>query len=98
MRGCPLSALGALLALLVVVAGCGTADANLSTVEPDLPRAAGPTGSILFVSEGNVMVWRDGEIDQLTDDEIARSPSWSAAGDRFAYIRMSDGFSDLIVA
>jgi TolB protein len=82
----------------LILAACGNPDLELSTQTAVPQRGAGPEGSILFVSKGNVTVWRDGDVDQLTKDIVAKSPTWAPAGDRFAFIRMHDGFSDLVIA
>jgi TolB protein len=86
------------LALGLLVAGCGNPDLALSTETAVPQRGADPSGEILFVSEGNVKLWHDGDVDQLTEDVVAKSPTWSTAGDRFAYVKMFDGFSDLVLA
>jgi TolB protein len=84
--------------LSVVLLACGTVDPTLSET-PDGSVGADPSGRILFVAEHHVQVWDDGSIKQLTRDEYdARSPSWAPAGDRFAFVSMADGYSDLIVA
>ncbi len=55
-------------------------------------------GQILFVSNHNVMRWIDGDIEQITKDVNASSPTWAPLGDRFAYIRVHEAFSELIIA
>jgi TolB protein len=84
----------AILALLfpLVVAACGTADAAVSGQSND------DSDQILFVAEGNVMLWRDGDVTQLTEAGDAESPSWSPAADRFAYVRNRGDFSDIVIA
>lgn len=78
-----------------MLAACGEPDPALTQQEG--PAGAEPQGEILFVSENNVMRW-DGNVEQVTEDVFAASPSWSPAGDRFAYIQVGDAFSDVVVA
>jgi TolB protein len=89
-------AVALLLAALVVFAACGSPDTALVD-DDNAPLGAEPGGSILFVAQGNVMRW-DGDIDQVTHDVKAASPSWAPNGDRFAYVQMHDGWSELVVA
>lgn len=81
------------------LAACGAPDPNLATPAPEqtLRTGADPTGRILFVTEHHIAVW-DGSVDTVVDDVDAASPTWSPAGDRFAYVEMHDGFSDIVVA
>jgi TolB protein len=83
--------------MALVLVGCGTPDPAVEGNER-LVAGDGPAGRILFVSDHNVMVWRDGSIDQVTRDVYAAMPSWASAGDRFAYIQVHDGFSEIVVA
>jgi len=91
------------LILLVVLASlllaCGVADPSLQPPSvDDNTVGAEPTGKILFVSDGQVAVWEDGDVRRLTEDANAASPTWAPDGRRFAYVEMSDGFSELIVS
>jgi Tol biopolymer transport system component len=92
----PLIAL--LLSASLVVSACGQPDPDLSTSVS--PAGADPSGRILFVAGDDVRLWDDGDVEQVTKDEDfeALSPSWAPDGQRFAYVRKSEGFSDLIVA
>ena len=83
-----------LLAFIVIpfLAACGSAE----TFEAG--QAAESNAQILFVSNGNVMLWRDGDISQLTDGVVAESPTWSPAGDRFAYVQVHEDYSDIVIA
>jgi Tol biopolymer transport system component len=85
--------IGALAGLL---AACGTADPLVEAQESG--QSSDPRGSILFVSNHNVMLWDDGEVSQLTQDEYAEAPTWAPAGERFAYVRMFESYSEIIVA
>ena len=90
LRGMATAPLAAML-----LAACGEPDPSLST--PRVPAGAGPSGSILFVAGGNINNW-NGSVNTLTSGFKAAFPSWSPAGDRFAYVKMSDAFSELYVA
>lgn len=80
------------LLMPLVLAACGTVDAAISG------QAGDDSDQILFVADGNVMLWRDGEISRLTDNGNAESPTWSPAGDRFAYVQNHGDFSDIVIA
>lgn len=84
------------LVAAVALAACGAPDSALVD-DADTPLGAEPGGTILFVADGNVMRW-DGDVDQITHDVKAASPTWAPGGDRFAYIQMHDGWSELVVA
>src|SRR5687767_13312238 len=87
-----------LMALVLSTTACGTADLTLSQT-PAANVGADPTGKILFVADHRVQLWDAGNITALTSEEYdARSPSWAHAGDRFAFVSLADGYSDLIVA
>lgn len=97
---CRASFVGSILTIMLVA--CGTPDPDLQTTTRDAaidaaPAGASPSGKILFVSEGQVSIWDDGDIRKITKDAHAASPTWAPDGSRFAYIEMSDGFSELIV-
>lgn len=86
------------LLVLILAAGfllsaCGEPEAGEVSA-----LAADPSGEILFVSEHNIMIWRDGDVDQLTRDHVASSPTWSPHGDRFAYIQVHEDYSELVIA
>ena len=81
-----------LLLLAFLLAACGAADASFSG------QARDEDDQILFVADGDVMLWRDGDINQLTDHGSAESPTWSPAGDRFAYVQNHGDFSDIVIA
>ncbi len=92
-RGRPLAL--ALLAAVVAVAGlagCGTAESFQTG------QAAETNGQILFVAEGQVKLWRDGDITTLTEEGTAQSPTWSPAGDRFAYVQVHEDYSEVVIA
>lgn len=87
------------LVLTLLLAACGAPDPELSTplVEEPSRTGADPGGRILFVSDSHISVW-DGSVHTLIDEVDGASPTWGPAGDRFAYVEMHDGFSDIVVA
>jgi TolB protein len=80
------------LATALIVSACGSAESFQTG------QAADTEGQILFVADHNVMLWRDGDIEQLTEDVWAESPTWSPAGDRFAYVQRHEDFSEIVIA
>lgn len=85
-------AMFAALLFALVFAACGTAETFQAG------QAADSDDQILFVADGNVMMWRDGDITELTNDGVAESPTWSPAGDRFAYVQNHGDFSEIVIA
>lgn len=83
----------------MLLVACGEPDATLSTPQAQQQAQSNtkPSGEILFVSDHNISLW-DGDIKQLTSGEHAASPSWAPVGDRFAYVRVGEAFSDVIIA
>lgn len=81
-----------LLLALPVLAACGAPE------EFQGAQAAETAGQILFVADGNVMLWRDGDVSTLTEDGNAQSPTWAPAGDRFAYVQNHGDYSDVVIA
>ncbi|MGH9174851.1 MAG: TolB family protein, partial [Vicinamibacterales bacterium] len=75
---------------------CGQPDAELGSPVPQ--TGADPSGRILFVAEGDVRLWSDGDVEQVTENVKALSPTWAPDGQRFAFVQLADGFSDLVVA
>lgn len=92
-RGTTWTLLACITALALMA--CGEPDEAFLT--PDTSAGALPSGKILFVAGNNVHVW-DGQVTRLTSGEVARSPSWAPVGDRFVYVRMFEGYSELIIA
>lgn len=84
-----------LLAVVIcmpAIAACGTAETFQTG------QAAETKGQILFVANGNVMMWRDGDLSTLTEAGTAQSPTWAPAGDRFAYVQVHGDYSDIVIA
>jgi TolB protein len=88
--------IAAMLIAATVFAACGEPDPTIESLRQG-QQADTPHGEILFVADGNVMRW-DGGVEQVTRGIHAASPSWAPAGDRFAYVSVSDAYSDVIVA
>lgn len=83
----------------MLLVACGEPDETLGTPQAQQQGQSNtkPSGEILFVSDHNISLW-DGDIKQLTSGEHAASPSWAPVGDRFAYVRVGEAFSDVIIA
>lgn len=84
-----------LLAFTALVA-CGEPDPTLTQSQGQ--GSSEPEGEILFIADHNVMRWDNGDIEQVTHDVFAASPSWASAGDRFVYVQVGEAFSDLVIA
>ncbi len=82
-----------LMALLILAAlsACGTPDPSLTR---NAQADAKPSGKILFAQNGDIYMW-DGSVHQITHVGDASFPTWSSDGNRFAFIRTGDAFSDL---
>lgn len=87
----------ALLLVSMILAACGEPDPSLESPQTG-QSSNSPSGRILFVADGNIMLWNNGNISRLTGGVQAASPSWAPAGERFAYIQVHDAFSDVVVA
>lgn len=85
-----------IMILLSFLAACGEPDPSLTQDQGQANSE--PEGEILFVAEHNVMRWTDGNVEQVTRDVFAASPSWASAGDRFVYVQVGEAFSDLVIA
>lgn len=83
----------------MLLVACGEPDETLGIPQAQQQGQSDskPSGEILFVSDHNISLW-DGDIKQLTSGEHAASPSWAPVGDRFAYVRVGEAFSDVIIA
>ncbi|MGA7670600.1 MAG: DPP IV N-terminal domain-containing protein [Nitrolancea sp.] len=79
------------LLLLAALAACGTPDPVLTQ---NAQAGDKPHGKILFAQNGDIYQW-DGNIKQITHVGDASFPTWSSDGNRFAFIRTGDAFSDL---
>lgn len=98
------------LMFVFVVAGCGepTQYAPLPTV-PATPRLVMTQpaeavrgerlpGRLLFVRQGIVWRWQDGQGQPLFGDGLTVQPRWSPDGSKIAYVQRSDSASDLVIA
>ena len=96
-----LTVLAMVIATSLVLGACGQPDPDLRG--PVGQSDAEPGGRILFAADGEVRLWDDGDISQVTevdDEREALSPTWAPDGERFAYV-LADrgkGYSDLYIA
>ena len=88
----------AMLVALVLLAGVGFSACGQAEDFQRTGQARESSGEILFVADHNVMRWQDGDIEQLTEGVHAESPTWSPAGDRFAYVQNHGDFSEIVIA
>lgn len=91
--------LTALLIVPLLFAACGVPDPDIASPAPEQPSRTGadPSGRILFVSDHHISMW-DGSVRTVIDSANGGSPTWAPAGDRFAWVEMHDGWSDLMIA
>ncbi|MBA2450459.1 MAG: PD40 domain-containing protein [Chloroflexi bacterium] len=90
-----LSLLLGLLALLVG-AGCGSTPAAIpSAASSVLQGRDQPSGKLLYVREGNLWIWQDGESRPLTSGGTWRQPALSPSGLEIAYVQRQQNFADL---
>jgi TolB protein len=97
---------GSLLALasaLLLVVGCGraAAPATLALAVMALPQAQAdgppPGGRLVFAAEGNLWLWQDGAVRQLTAGERFEGPDWSPDGTHLAASLVGTNHSDLVL-
>ena len=91
----------ALLSLLVA-ASCAPSVAGphglaLVLAAPLAQGAAPPPGRIVFVAGGDLWLWQDGQVRQLTSGERYEGPAWSPDGDHLAASVVGVNHSDLVL-
>jgi TolB protein len=64
------------------------------------PGGTGVTapGRLLFVREGTLWLWQDGQASPLAGDGAILHPAWSPDGRQIAYVERGASFSDLVLA
>ncbi len=104
-------AFGALLiaAIALATGACGSGE-PVPTGEPGQPGApqgqqAEPGGTgvtapgrLLFVREGTLWLWQDGQASPLAGDGAILHPEWSPDGRQIVYVEQGASFSDLVLA
>jgi Tol biopolymer transport system component len=56
-----------------------------------------PAGRILFVRDGDVWLWHDGDAAVLFAHGAASDPRWSPDASQVLYVQNGDGYSDLVL-
>ncbi|HWQ11746.1 MAG TPA: hypothetical protein VNL77_03045 [Roseiflexaceae bacterium] len=76
----------------------GTATPRPAGPAPTVASASGALpGRLLFVSGGDLWLWQGEHGSQLTSTGDALHPAWSPTGDRIAFVRRGESFSDLVL-
>lgn len=83
--------------VVIALVGCRAPVSGKLPAAQILPTADNPPGKILFVKDGNLWLWSDGNARQLTTGETWRQPSWSPDGSEIAYVYQSTNFSEIFV-
>ncbi|MEX2314265.1 MAG: hypothetical protein WD628_01015 [Thermomicrobiales bacterium] len=96
-----LAVLTMMISASLVLGACGQPDPGLAT--PVSQTGAEPGGRILFSADGEIRLWDNGDIRQVTDvddESEALSPTWAPDGERFAYVQANrgKGYSDLYIS
>lgn len=60
-------------------------------------QSSNPPGRILFVREGDIWVWSDGNSNSLIEGGNLICPRWSPGGEEVLHVRKGNSFSDLYV-
>lgn len=84
------------LVALLVGAACGAAPASIPSAATSVLQGRGQTpGKLLYVREGDLWTWQDGESRQLTAGGTWRQPALSPSGLEIAYVQRQQNFADL---
>jgi TolB protein len=75
---------------------CSAPSAAFSSVQI-FPFSPNPPGKLLFVKDGNLWLWKDGQSRQLTSGNTWQQPAWSPDGNEIAYVYRSTNWSDIFV-
>ena len=96
--------LTSLVVLSITVAGCTSSSAQAPTSAPEPTSTAmverksmelNIEGRILFVKDGNIWQWEQGNLKRLTGGGSDRQPQWSPDGASIAYVEEDTSFSNL---
>ena len=69
----------------------GTTSSPAIIATPDLP------GRLLLVKSGNLLMWHDGQLQQLTSSGDAWQPAFSRDGTRIVFVRRGQSYSDIML-
>jgi TolB protein len=80
----------------LLLSGCGPLSAAIPAAAPGLLQRPDRTiGKLVYVREGNLWIYQDGEARQLTTGGTWRQPALSPDGSEIAYAYREPNFSDL---
>jgi len=79
----------ALIAFALLMTGLGLSSLSASADNPVVP------GKMLYVRDGDVWVWENGQVSRLIADGNASGPVWSPDGTQVLYVRSGNSYSDL---
>ncbi|MCC6177802.1 MAG: PD40 domain-containing protein [Chloroflexi bacterium] len=85
---------GALLVLLA--SACVPATGTVPSAPRLLQRDA-PSGKILYVRDGDIWMWQNGDVRQFSTGGTWHQPAWSPNGREIAYVYLGRNFSDIFV-
>jgi Tol biopolymer transport system component len=80
-----------LVAALFLCSGLGVGAMTASAQNTAVP------GRILFVRDGNVWVWSNGDAKRVVEDGAGSDARWSPDGTHILYVRSENSYSDLIL-
>jgi TolB protein len=92
-------------AIVGVLVGCAQFGTQ-STVSSDTPgvlnspaiiATPGLPGRLLLVKAGNLLMWHDGQLQQLTSSGDAWQPAFSRDGTRIVFVRRGQSYSDIML-
>jgi len=74
-----------------------TTDANGTSQSPAIIATPALPGRLLLVKAGNLLMWHDGELQQLTTTGDAWQPAFSRDGTRIVFVRRGQSYSDIML-
>lgn len=91
--------------IVMVLVGCSqsgfptvpTNDAPGTTNSPAVIATPALPGRLLLVKSGNLLMWYDGQLQQLTSSGDAWQPAFSRDGTRIVFVRRGQSYSDIML-
>lgn len=75
----------------------GTTTAPGPQTAPAILATPGLPGRLLLVKAGNLLMWHDGQLQQLTSSGDAWQPAFSRDGTRIVFVRRGQSYSDIML-
>ena len=98
MAPCAPALLLLVAALSFATGACATPAATVPAAATNLLQVREPTsGKLVYVRDGNLWIWQDGQSRELTTGGTWRQPAFSPDGQEIAYVYRGENFSDLFV-